>query len=55
MAKKRTLVPFYGKPSQRADQIGTRLMRAGKLEEAKEYFDKSKALRAARKDKAHVA
>lgn len=44
MAKKRTLVPYYGKDNQFLEQAATRSAASGDTDTAKAMMDKSKAL-----------
>lgn len=50
MAKKRTLVPYYGKKNQRLEQAGTELLKKGQIDGATELFAKSKVVYNARRD-----
>jgi hypothetical protein len=49
MAKKRTLLPFYGKASQSFDQLAARLVKVGDLKGAKAAREKAIAIRNKRK------
>jgi len=45
MAKKRTLLPFYGKASQSHDQLAVRLVKVGDLKGAALAREKAKSIR----------
>lgn len=49
MAKKRTLVPFYGKVNQAMEQRAAMLARAGDQEGATAIFTKERQMRAAKR------
>jgi hypothetical protein len=44
MAKKRTLLPFYGKASQSHDQLAARLLKVGDLKGAALAREKAKSI-----------
>lgn len=52
MAKKRTLVPFYGKINQSLDERARRLTAAGDHEGAKALFKQSRTLHVLRRVRA---
>ena len=41
---KRTALPFYGKKNQRLEAMGQMLLKQGKSEQAKPFFDRSAKL-----------
>lgn len=49
MAKKRTLVPYYGKKNQRLEKAGEELLKKGQSVEAALLFAKSKVVYHARR------
>lgn len=49
MAKKRTIIPYYGKACQSHDQLAARLIKLGDLKGAKLARDKARAIREKRK------
>lgn len=49
MAKKRTLVPYYGKINQSLESLGCKLLAAGHREAANEAFQESSKILKARK------
>lgn len=49
MAKKRTIIPYYGKACQSHDQLAARLIKLGDLTGAKLARDKALAIREKRK------
>ena len=51
MAKKRTLLPYYGKINQRLDERAKRLTAAGDHEGAKALFEQSKKIHKLRSTK----